>query len=88
MVGSSHTVTGINIINGTSVKFNFDGINLPDSNSNEPASHGWITYTIDQVPGLLVGTQIRNTAAIYFDYNAPVITNTTLNTIGRTKRSC
>jgi hypothetical protein len=27
------------------------------------------------------GTQIRNDAAIYFDFNAPIITNQTLNTI-------
>ena len=28
------------------------------------------------------GTRIENTAAIYFDYNDPVITNTTFHTIG------
>jgi hypothetical protein len=31
---------------------------------------------------LPVGTQIKNTANIYFDYNPAVVTNTTLNTIG------
>jgi len=41
-----------------------------------------ITYSIRQKPNLAIGTKIQNTAAIYFDYNAPVITNTTLNTIG------
>ena len=30
----------------------------------------------------LTGTQFTNNAAIYFDYNEPIITNTTLNTLG------
>jgi hypothetical protein len=42
---------------------------------------GAITYGIKQKNALASGTKINNTAAIYFDYNAPVITNTTLNTI-------
>jgi sucrose-6-phosphate hydrolase SacC (GH32 family) len=31
------------------------------------------------LPNLPLGTQIENTAYIYFDYNAPIITNTTQN---------
>jgi hypothetical protein len=31
--------------------------------------------------GLAIGDQIRNSASIYFDYNAPIKTNTTINTI-------
>ena len=34
---------------------------------------------IDQ--GLNVGQTIQNTAAIYFDFNAPIITNTTTNLV-------
>jgi hypothetical protein len=30
---------------------------------------------------LASGTQVRNTAHIYFDFNSPVSTNTTINTI-------
>jgi hypothetical protein len=40
------------------------------------------TYTEKTNPGLAIGTQFRNSASIYFDYNAPVLTNTTVNTIG------
>jgi hypothetical protein len=54
---------------------------LPDSTSNEPLSHGSVTYKIKIKQNLPEGTQIKNTAYIYFDFNAPVITNTTLNTI-------
>jgi hypothetical protein len=37
-------------------------------------------YRIKLKDNLPLGTQITNTASIYFDYNAPVVTNTTLNT--------
>ena len=63
------------------VKFEFSNIMLPDSASNEPGSHGHVTYRIKQVQDLAHGTEIRNTAAIYFDFNPPIITNTVLNTV-------
>ena len=61
--------------------FRFDEIFLPDSNVNEPASHGFVNYTIKADADLPLGSVIENTAAIYFDFNEPVITNTTVNTI-------
>jgi len=33
---------------------------------------------------LPLGTQIQNTAHIYFDYNAPIVTNTTINEFTQT----
>lgn len=60
-------------------KWTFDGIMLPDSNVNEPLSHGFINYTAQIKPGLAIGTEIKNTAYIYFDYQKPVITNTARN---------
>ncbi|WP_191906927.1 DUF7619 domain-containing protein [Adhaeribacter soli] len=53
----------------------FDNILLPDSNRNEPASHGFARFRIKTKPGLALGDSVANKAAIYFDYNAPVITN-------------
>jgi hypothetical protein len=64
------------------VKFIFDQIMLPDSNVNEPASHGYVKFRIAQKPGNSLGSIILNRAAIYFDFNEPVITNTTHHTIG------
>jgi uncharacterized repeat protein (TIGR01451 family) len=61
--------------------FTFNNILLPDSNVNEPASHGLIEFTINQHPSNSVGTIIENTAEIYFDFNPPIVTNTVLNTI-------
>ena len=63
------------------VRFNFPNINLPDSNTNEPASHGYVQYKVKLKDNLPIGTAINNTAYIYFDFNAPVVTNTTTNTI-------
>ena len=57
------------------VHFNFPNIYLPDSNSNEPESHGYIQYRIKTNSSITPGTVIHNTAAIYFDFNDPVITN-------------
>ena len=54
---------------------------LPDSNSNEPESHGFISYRIHQSPLNQLGQQIKNKASIYFDFNALVVTNTTVNTL-------
>ncbi len=63
------------------LQWTFNNIMLPDSFSNEEGSHGFITYTVNQVTDLSDGTTITNSAAIYFDSNEPVITNTTLHTI-------
>jgi uncharacterized repeat protein (TIGR01451 family) len=69
------------LINENIVRFNFANINLPDSNTNEPESHGHIQYKVKLKNNLPVGTTISNTAFIYFDFNAPVVTNTTTSTI-------
>ncbi len=58
------------------LKFTFRDIMLPDSNINEQASHGFIKFRVEQVPNLSNNTLIQNNAGIYFDYNAPIITNT------------
>ncbi len=64
------------------LEFSFPDIMLPDSNVNEQASHGFVKFTISQKPNLPMGTVINNGAAIYFDFNDPVITNTYHHTIG------
>ena len=58
------------------VQFTFPNVLLVDSTTNEPDSHGHIEYTIETKSNLPLGTQIDNTAHIYFDFNAPVVTNT------------
>jgi hypothetical protein len=60
----------------TVVKWIFENIFLPDSSANEVASHGFIRYSIQPQQGLPIGTSLENKAYIYFDYNLPIITNT------------
>lgn len=66
---------------GRAVKFIFDPIKLVDSFKNEPLSHGFVTFKIKHIDGISPKTKIENKADIYFDYNAPVRTNTVFNTI-------
>lgn len=80
VIRASHTMTP-QVVNGNVLKFRFNNINLPDSGTNEPASHGYVLYAIAPKTALSMGTQITNTAHIYFDYNPAIVTNTTLNTI-------
>jgi uncharacterized repeat protein (TIGR01451 family) len=80
ILGRSHTMTPQWLAPGV-LKFNFNNINLADSFSNEPASHGFVTFKAKLESNLNLGTVIENTAYIYFDFNAPIITNTAINTI-------
>lgn len=68
-------------LDGNNLRFNFPNINLPDSFTNEPASHGYVQYRVKLKENLPIGTTINNTAFIYFDFNPPVITNTATNTV-------
>ncbi|MCB0639541.1 MAG: T9SS type A sorting domain-containing protein, partial [Lewinella sp.] len=71
---TSHPVA-VERMSSRELAFVFDNIQLPDSTSNESESHGFITYRIRVEPSLLLGDTIPNQAAIFFDFNAPVITN-------------
>lgn len=75
---SSHPMT-VSLDDNRQVKFDFKNILLPDSFANEPASHGWVSYVIKPLQSLAENDVIKNYADIYFDYNAPVMTNQTMN---------
>lgn len=78
-LGASHHV--ITQIKDNIAIFTFPKINLIDSFHNEPASHGWIQFKIKLKDGLPQLTFTHNQAAIYFDYNPPILTNVATNTI-------
>lgn len=63
------------LVIGNKLILQFTGIELADSNSNEPASHGFVRFKIEQAAGNIYGTVIPQMAAIYFDYLSPVTTN-------------
>lgn len=64
------------------VTFTFANIHLPwKSAYGDVLSSGLVNYSIQRKTTNPVGTQFTNTANIYFDYNAPITTNTTVNTL-------
>jgi uncharacterized repeat protein (TIGR01451 family) len=81
MTGFSHPCQ-MSLLNGNILVFDFPGIVLPDSVNNEPESHGFVSFSISQLPNTAEGIEIKNQAAIYFDFNDPIITNQTLHTNG------
>ena len=61
------------------VRFDFKDIILPEKAVDEEGSKGFVRFTIYPKADLQIGEEIQNTAAIYFDLNAPVITNTAIS---------
>jgi len=64
------------------LSFLFENILLPDSNVNEPASHGFVKFNINHRAEAPLETVIENTAEIYFDFNEAIVTNTTFHRLG------
>lgn len=75
MIGTSHPFELL-ILDGSRCIWTFNNIKLLDSTKNVAASQGYIQFIIKPRANLNVGDIIRNKAAIYFDYNLPIITNT------------
>ena len=80
MLSASHSYSVDMHENGI-VEWRFENILLPDSNINEPRSHGFVRYRIKPRNNLVAGNTITNKASIYFDYNPPVQTNETVNIV-------
>lgn len=58
------------------LKITFDNIELlPDGSANGTSNWGFVNFRIAQKPNNTKGTLIKNRAAIYFNYTAPVMTN-------------
>jgi len=66
IVASSHNMDPTFIGNDRKMEFIFSDILLPDS---------FIRYRIKPATTLMAGDTIKNQADIYFDFNAPVLTN-------------
>lgn len=73
MISASHDYTW-EIDQQGIITWTFMGINLADSATNEPASHGFVRFLIDRQPGTNLNDVIENQVAIFFDYNDAVIT--------------
>lgn len=74
------------VTNPNIVEFIFENIQLP---FNDADNDGYVSFKIKTKSNLVIGDSFTNTAKIYFDYNAPIITNsyttTVQNTLGITE---
>ena len=81
ILGSSHNMeyqlTGDSI---PVLEFTFENIDLPDSNVNEMASHGYVSFFLNPSDVIVPGTTISNFADIFFDFNSAIRTDTTMVT--------
>jgi len=80
LVSHSHEVA-TTIVEGNIVLFKFEDINLPFESEDPAGSNGFIKYRIKAKDDTPSETMVRNTASIYFDFNAGIRTNTTENVL-------
>ena len=80
---TSHTGR-VAIFDHNQIEFIFENIQLPDYTSNEPNSHGFISYKVKPKNSIIAGDEMANKAAIFFDFNPAIITNTVNTTIEST----
>ena len=74
--GSHSFVT--RILNGNTVEFVFNNIFLP---FDDATNDGYLVFKIKTLSSLVIGDTFAANAAIFFDFNYPVITNTYQTTI-------
>ena len=79
LVSASHPVEW-NLRGANVLEFVFQNIMLPDSASNLEASNGYVEFSIVPQKNLTLGDDIPNFADIYFDFNEPIRTNTSIAT--------
>lgn len=78
-VDGSHPFT-TRVIQGNQVEFMFNNIQLGFADEN---NDGYLVFKIRSLNSLTEGAVLENTASIYFDYNFPVVTNTSVVTVQR-----
>lgn len=74
--GSHSFVT--RVTNTNQVEFIFENINLPFEDAN---NDGYVAFKIKTKPTLVDFETFSNAASIYFDYNAPIVTDTYTTTV-------
>ena len=67
-------------VDGQALHWEITGIELPP-NVLPPEGEGYVSFSVETVPGLASGTSLENRAVIVFDFNPPIMTNTFVNTL-------
>lgn len=75
--GSSHPLTTSVDPATREVVFSMYNAQLAPSADDPEGSKGYILYEISEAAGVPLNTTIANTGYIFFDYNPPIVTNTT-----------
>src|SRR5690606_23692376 len=60
----------------STIDFIFDDINLPTEASDPEGSQGFVAFKVKPLPTIQLDDTVFNTADIYFDFNAAIVTNT------------
>lgn len=87
VLAASHSLI-TEVYPGNELQFIFRNINLPDSISDPQGSNGYVVFEVLPLASLASGSVVENKAAIYFDFNAPVITNEPMLTLVDTILPC
>jgi len=74
VVDASHPVS--QTVKRNNVSFTFENINLPFDDDN---NDGYVLFKIKTLDDLEIGDLLKNTARIFFDFNFPIITNTSVS---------
>lgn len=80
IINSSHLYR-LEITNQNEVAVFFDNIFLPSVQTDPEGSNGYLAFQVRSLETLQVGDMIENTANIFFDFNAPIETNTVITAI-------
>jgi hypothetical protein len=67
-------------IDGNIITWDIVGIELPP-NVTPPEGEGFVSFSVNTVPGLGSGDAVANRAEITFDLNEPILTNTHVNVL-------
>jgi uncharacterized repeat protein (TIGR01451 family) len=80
LIGASHNVN-VTTEPDRDILFRFKNIYLPDSGTNEIASHGYVRFSVAIDSSVNANEKIENYVDIYFDLNPAITTNKVFNTI-------
>ncbi len=80
VIDASHNFT-LDIFNSRMLRVSFQDIMLPHKAQNEAASQGYFRFKVKVKNTLVVNDEVKNTAHIYFDFNQPIVTNTTVTKV-------
>jgi len=73
LLESSHEVK-TRIADEQVIEYHFEDIYLPFDDEN---NDGFVVFRIRTLPSITLGESVENTAEIFFDFNFPIVTNTT-----------